>query len=92
MTIVGRIDMNVISATAAKKDISGTLSLAEYGKERVVITRQGKEVAAIVPMEDVRLLEELEDRLDLIDALEALKEADKMGSKSWSALKKELGF
>ena len=84
--------MNVISATAAKKDISGTLSLAEYGKERVVITRQGKEVAAIVPMEDVMLLEELEDRLDLIDALEALKEADKKGTKSWVALKKELGF
>lgn len=84
--------MNVITATAVKKDISGTLSRAEYGKERVVITRQGKEVAAIVPMEDVQLLEELEDRLDLIDALAALKEAKGKGTKSWSALKKELGL
>lgn len=84
--------MNFISATAAKKDISGTLSRAEYGKERVVITRQGKEVAAIVPMEDVQLLEKLEDQLDLIDALEALEDAEKKGTKSWSALKKELGL
>lgn len=84
--------MNVITATAAKKDISGTLSRAEYGKERVVITRQGKEVAAIVPIEDIQLLEELEERLDLIDALVALEEAEKKGTKSWNALKKELGF
>lgn len=84
--------MNVVTATTVKKNISGTLSLAEYRKERVVITRQGKEVAAIVPIEDIRLLEELEDRLDLIDALAALEEAEENGTKSWSALKKELGF
>lgn len=84
--------MNVVTATTVKKNISGTLSLAEYRKERVVITRQGKEVAAIVPIEDIKLLEELEDRLDLIDALSALEEAEEKGTKSWSALKKELGF
>ena len=84
--------MNVVTATTMKKNISDTLSLAEYRKERVVITRQGKEVAAIVPMEDIQLLEELEDRLDLIDALAALKEAEKKGTKPWSALKKELGL
>ncbi len=84
--------MNVVTATTMKKNISDTLSLAEYRKERVVITRQGKEVAAIVPMEDIELLEELEDRLDLVDALAALKETEKKGTKPWSALKKELGL
>lgn len=84
--------MNVVTATTIKSNISDTLSLAEYRKERVVITRQGKEVAAIVPMEDVRLLEELEERLDLIDALTALEEAEEKGTRPWSALRKELGF
>lgn len=84
--------MNVVTATTIKSNISDTLSLAEYRKERVVITRQGKEVAAIVPIEDVRLLEELEERLDLIDALAALEEAEEKGARPWSTLRKELGF
>jgi prevent-host-death family protein len=37
---------------------------AAYGKERVVVKRRGKALAAIVPIEDVKTLEELEDEID----------------------------
>jgi len=43
-------------------------------KERVIMTGESGETAALVPVEDLRLLEEIEDRIDLRDALEALKE------------------
>ncbi|MGI8783817.1 MAG: prevent-host-death family protein [Acidobacteriota bacterium] len=37
-------------------------------KERVILTRRGKKLAAVVPIEDVKILEELEDRIDLEEA------------------------
>jgi prevent-host-death family protein len=43
------------------------LERASVLKERVVLTRGGKRVAVVVPVEDLALLEALEDRLDLGD-------------------------
>lgn len=54
--------------------------------------RLGKEVAAVVPMEDLQLLEDLEDRIDLVDARAALAETKKKGAKSLDAVMKELGL
>jgi hypothetical protein len=63
-----------------------------FGKERVVLRRRGKEVAALVPMDDLRLLEDLEDRIDLADARAALAETKKKGAKSLDTILKELGY
>jgi len=60
-----------------------------YGKDRVVLERRGKPLAALVPVEDLELLEELEDRLDLEAAKKALKAP---GRVPWEKLKKELGL
>jgi len=46
----------------------------------------------MVPVEDVELLRDLEDRMDLGDARAAIAEAEKKGTKPWSMLKKELGL
>jgi hypothetical protein len=43
-----------------------------------------------VPVEDVKLLEALEDRIDLEEAREALSETRRKGTVSWGKLKKEL--
>ena len=61
-------------------------------EERVVLTRRGKELAAVVPIEDLELLERLEDRLDLEDARAALKDVKKKGTVPWDKLKEELGL
>jgi prevent-host-death family protein len=81
-----------ITASKVRKDFSDTVNRVAYGRERVVLHRRGKEIAAVVPIEDLRLLEALEDRVDLADARAALTEAKKKGTKSLRAVMKELGL
>ena len=57
-----------VRTTQLRCEIGAVVSRAEYAKERVVIERRGKPVAAVVPIEDLAALEELEDRLDVAEA------------------------
>ena len=84
--------MTTITAGKAREKFSELLSRVGYAKERVAVTRRGKTIAAIVPIEDMELLEKLEDRIDLEDARKALTEARKKGTISLAKLKKELGL
>jgi prevent-host-death family protein len=67
--------MPTLDATKARDEFADTINRAAYGKERVILTRRGRELAAVVPIEDVRLLEELEGRLDIQEARATLAEA-----------------
>jgi prevent-host-death family protein len=80
-----------ITTVAARNDFSTVLNRAAFGKERVILKRRGKPIAAVVPMDDVLLLQSLEDKLDIADALAARKEALKKGTKSFAQLRAELG-
>jgi prevent-host-death family protein len=81
-----------LPASKARAGFSDTINRVAFGKERIVLRRRGKEIAAVVPIEDFRLLEELEDRIDLMDARAALTETKKKGAKPLEAILKELGF
>ncbi len=81
-----------IAASKVRKDFSDTVNRVAYGRERVILQRRGKEIAAVVPIEDLKLLEALEDRLDLADARAALAEAKKKGTKPLQTIMKELGL
>ena len=59
---------------------------------RVVLCRGGKDVAGLVPLDDLLLLRELEDRLDLDEARAALAEADEKGTIPWEQIKADLGL
>lgn len=83
--------MAFISTVVARNDFSTVLNRAAFGKERVILERRGKPIAAVVPMDDVNLLQALEDNLDIADALAARKEARKKGTKSFAELRAELG-
>jgi PHD/YefM family antitoxin component YafN of YafNO toxin-antitoxin module len=73
------------------EDCSSSIERAVSGKERVKLTLDGKEVAAVIPLEDLQLLEELEDRLDVLEALEAIEEArEKGGIIPWEQFEAEL--
>lgn len=84
--------MHPISVTDVRGDLAEIVNRAHYAKSRITVTRRGKGIAAIVPMEDLHLLLEIEAKLDLDKAREALASADAEGTDKWDAMKKELGL
>ena len=64
--------MSRIAMIDARKDLADILNRAAYGKERVVLTRRGKDVAAIVPIDDLNILEAIEDHMDLAESKKIL--------------------
>ena len=84
--------MSNISTVEARNKFSDLINRAAFGKERIVLSRRGKDLVAVVPIEDVEFLQELENRLDLEEARKALKESGKKGNKPWVGLKAELGL
>jgi len=84
--------MTKVSTAEARNEFSEILNRASFGKERIVLTRRGKDLAAVVPMEDLELLERLEDRIDLEDARAALAEVRESGTVTWEKLKSDLGL
>jgi hypothetical protein len=61
-----------------------------YGKERVVLTRHGKEVAALVPIEDLGLVARVRRMLRRKEVKEALTEVELRGGLSWDELRRDL--
>ena len=62
-----------ITTSQARNHFSDVINRAAFGKERIRLTRRGKDIVGIVPVEDVDLLERLEDKLDIKLADEAKK-------------------
>jgi prevent-host-death family protein len=62
--------MTVISVSEMKDTLSEVLNRAAYGRERIVIASRGKPKAAVISVEDLQLLEELEDAMAAQEALE----------------------
>ena len=84
--------MTSMPITAARDELAEVVNRVAYSKERVCLTRHGKDVACVVSMEEARLLDLIEERLDVVDALEALKELEEQGPVSWETLKADLGI
>lgn len=71
-----------VAALKARHGMGDLLNRVEYRHERISLTRHGKEVAVLIPVEDADLLEALEDKLDAEEALQALKEFRESGEDS----------
>jgi prevent-host-death family protein len=63
-----------IGVVEVRDNLAEIINRVAYGGERVVLNRRAKGVAAVVSMEDLKLLEELEDRADVKAAKKARKE------------------
>jgi prevent-host-death family protein len=75
----------------AKEKFTDLLNHVAHTKERVIIVRRGKEIAALVPLEDLRFLETTQNKEDLREAIDALKEVKNIGSITLEKLKEEIG-
>jgi len=78
-----------ISMTKARQDFTNIANRVMFGDERICIEKNNKPAMAVVPARDVELLEALEDKIDLEDALKALKQPGTIRLKD---LKKKLGI
>lgn len=63
-----------MTAAKARQQFSSTLDRVAKHGERVVLERKGKRVAALVPLEDLELIERLEDEIDVREGRKALAE------------------
>jgi prevent-host-death family protein len=66
--------MTEIGVADIRANLADVINRVAYGGERIVLQRRGKRVLAVVPMEDLALIEELEDRADILAAKKARKE------------------
>jgi prevent-host-death family protein len=87
--------MTRLNVSKAREEFPDVVNRAAYGKERTIVSRRGKDLAAVIPIEDLRLLERLSqeqmDRIDIEDAQAALKEAEEKGTTPLRDLMRELG-
>jgi PHD/YefM family antitoxin component YafN of YafNO toxin-antitoxin module len=84
-----------MSITSAKREQDRFPDLTErvaVDKEWVILVRDGKEVAGLVPIEDLELLDELEKVMDLEEIRSSRKEAQEKGTIPWEKLKEDLGL
>jgi prevent-host-death family protein len=77
-----------LTASTVRQNFSDIVNRAAYGGERIIVHRRKKPVAAVVPIEDLEFLEEVEDRIDIEEARKRLHEP----TIPWSKIKKELGL
>lgn len=76
----------------ARSELTDIVNHVAFGHDRYVLTRNGKEVAAIISMDDFKLLEILEDKLDIELAQKVDKDIEKYGTISWKKAQRELGL
>ena len=81
---------NTVTTAEARKKLAEIVNKVAYGKEPVVLTRRGEEIAALISMEELELLQLIEDHIDIGDAKKALAEPGENipAKKLW----KELGL
>src|SRR5690348_1505266 len=78
-----------VTASDARGEFSNWISEVKYGHKWLVLERHGKAAVAMVPVADLKVLRDLEDKIDLEAARGALSEA---GDSSWESVKAKLGL
>jgi prevent-host-death family protein len=79
--------MRTTSISELKSALSEFLNRAAYGRERIIVSSRGKPKAAVISIDDLRRLEELEDALAAHEALEAYEAGE---TTPWDEVKVEL--
>jgi prevent-host-death family protein len=81
-----------VSVSEARQDLAELVNRAAYGGERIRVSRRGRTIAAIVPIGDLELIEQMEDEFDLDAAREALADPENATPIPWKQVKVNLGL
>ncbi len=84
--------MTTISFSEARTHLTDLVNEVAYGGKRIVLTRKGKKLVAIVPLDDLDTIEALEDKLDIAAAKKATKDIKKRGTVSWEDTKRKFNL
>lgn len=76
----------------ARSELTDIVNHVAFGHDRYILTRNGKELAAIISISDLQILEELEDSLDIEAARRADVDIKKHGTVKWKKAKRDLGL
>jgi len=79
-----------ITISDTRDGLAEVVNRVAYAGERIRVVRRGRALAAIVPVEDVELLEALEDELDLDAARAALADRANAGRIPWEDVRARL--
>jgi prevent-host-death family protein len=82
--------MKQVTTAQARKHMAELVNRAAYGGERFVVTRHGKELVAIVPLQEATLLERVRGLLEARDYEAALREVRDVGTVAWEDVRREL--
>jgi len=77
-----------ITTADARKNFANIINQVAFGNDSFVLTRRGEPIAAIVSMKELKLLQDLEDQIDIEDAWKSKNEPGE--PIPWEVLKKEL--
>ena len=65
-----------VRVSDARRNLSEHINRVAFGDERIVFTRHGKGLVALVPIADAELLQRLEDESDVEIARQRLKDTN----------------
>ncbi len=80
--------MTTLTISEARSQLSDLGNRVALRGERIVVVRRGRDLFALVPVEDLELLELIEDKMDLETVRERLKEP----TKPLAQVRRELGL
>jgi prevent-host-death family protein len=79
-----------LNSSQARATFAEAINRARFAGERTIIRRHGKEVAAVVSVQDLKTLEALEDLMDLEEARKVMKKPGRLIP--WEKVKANLGL
>jgi prevent-host-death family protein len=81
--------MATVPFSEAREHFTDLVNEVAYGGKRIILTRKGKRLVAIVPLDDLETIEMMEDKIDIAAAKKAYADIKKHGTVSLAHVKKE---